>query len=235
MNRVFHFKLDDILPTREAVLRSQGISKNSVIPTRITRLLNTARDLFLAAAEPVGMVSDLSVEDFEAVFKGEAQNEKDAPLGHIFPRANQLALFALTMGGKVSSRIEDLFENNEFAPGSMLDTVASLAADLAVEICEKSFFDELSTKSIDKAAICVQSYCPGYCGWHISGQKNLFQHLRPDKIGISLNNSFLMSPLKSVSGVLVAGGKEIHLFENNYSFCRLCKSQTCRQRMKKIS
>ena len=57
----------------------------------------------------------------------------------------------------------------------------------------------------------VLRYSPGYCGWHVSGQINLFNTLTPEKIGITLGESCLMNPLKSVSGVLVAGPPNIHI------------------------
>ncbi|MFC2086489.1 hypothetical protein ACFLQ9_02090, partial [Bacteroidota bacterium] len=49
----------------------------------------------------------------------------------------------------------------------------------------------------------------------------------PESIGISLNNQFLMIPLKSISGVLIAGKKEIHNFDNDFSFCAQCKTFSC--------
>ncbi|MFQ6112651.1 MAG: vitamin B12 dependent-methionine synthase activation domain-containing protein, partial [bacterium] len=169
--------------------------------------------------------------DFQTVLRGEGQNAEDTPIAHIFPQADHLALFALTMGSDVSLKIEELFKNNDFALGSMLDSVASLAADKAVEVCETTFSENLRERHPDSSDNHVLSYSPGYCGWHISGQKRLFQFLQPERIGISLNNSFLMIPLKSVTGVLIAGKKEIHFFETNFPFCSDCKTHSCRLRM----
>ncbi|MHC4266624.1 MAG: vitamin B12 dependent-methionine synthase activation domain-containing protein, partial [Planctomycetota bacterium] len=84
------------------------------------------------------------------------------------------------------------------------------------------------------ASTRILSYSPGYCGWDISGQKKLFEYLHPGKIGISLNNTYLMTPLKSVSGVLVAGKNEIHQFRPNYPFCKSCKTHSCLLRMKAL-
>ena len=85
-----------------------------------------------------------------------------------------------------------------------------------------------------EAGGAVLSYSPGYCGWHISAQQKLFQYLRPGDIDISLNDSYLMTPLKSVSGVLVAGRKEIHYFDNSYPFCQDCKVESCLERMERV-
>ena len=40
-----------------------------------------------------------------------------------------------------------------------------------------------------------------------------------------------MSPIKSVSGVLVAGHPEIHDFENDFDFCFDCATWECRSRI----
>ncbi|MFQ5822943.1 MAG: vitamin B12 dependent-methionine synthase activation domain-containing protein [bacterium] len=267
MNRIVQFNLTDIMPEHEAVLLNLGFSKGVTIKNKIQALLTKALDMFTISAQPIGLIGELSSKEFEIIFRGEGENSKETPLEHIFPQAESLALFALTMGREVSVKIEELFKNNDFALGSMLDSVASLAADKAVEVFEAYFhchcykpFDsaqndeEISlskrANSLSKQGDClpnssglamtatpdnwVLSYSPGYCGWHISGQKKLFQYLHPERIGISLNDSFLMSPLKSVTGVLVSGKKDIHFFESNYSFCRFCKTKSCRARMKRV-
>ena len=77
-------------------------------------------------------------------------------------------------------------------------------------------------------------YSPGYCGWDITGQRKLFHALRPEEIGITLRESCLMEPLKSISGVLVAARPEDHRFDNTYQFCRTCSTQTCRSRIAEI-
>lgn len=223
----------DIMPKAEAVFMHQGISQNVQVNDRIHKLLAAALDLFTANAKPQGLITEISKREFAAIYDGEGYNEEDTPLAQIYPQADGMALFALTMGSKVSTKITELFEVNDFALGFMLDAVASLAADNAVEVCETHFHNNRATAS-PSAENYVLSYSPGYCGWHISGQRKLFEFLHPEEIGIALNESFLMTPLKSVTGVLVAGDKRIHIFKSNYPFCDYCKSHSCRPRIKAI-
>jgi hypothetical protein len=225
--------LSDIIPQREAVLRSQGFPANSNVEEIIQELLVKVMELFTANTQPAGILSEVSITDFKEIFRGEGENAPEVPLQHIFPRADRLALFALTMGSKVSARIKECFKKNDFALGSMLDSVASLAAENAVEVYEENFY-KLTKKKNTARENYVLSYSPGYCGWHISSQKNIFEYLHPERIGISLNDSYLMSPIKSVTGVLVDGKKEIHIFEANFPFCSSCKHHSCKQRMKKL-
>ena len=111
----------------------------------------------------------------------------------------------------------------------MLDAVASAAADRLADLlaarCETASGEE---------RIRVLPYSPGYCGWHVSGQRALFAYLDPSDIGVLLNASCLMQPLKSVSAVLVGGAADIHKFRPTYAFCEPCQDKHCRGRMASV-
>ncbi|MFQ5791605.1 MAG: vitamin B12 dependent-methionine synthase activation domain-containing protein [Acidobacteriota bacterium] len=229
-----HLDVEDIVPGTASALRRQGIPHGTVVSHRITELSREATELFHEAASPAGILSELSVPEFDAIFVGEGQNAQDAVLQSIYPRAANLALYALTMGAEVSRKIEALFDQSDFALGYMLDAVASLAAERAVTLSEKQYSDELAQREPADGERSVLSYSPGYCGWHISGQKKLFERLKPARIGITLNDSYLMTPIKSVTGLLVAGEREIHFFTDAFSFCRTCKDHTCLDRIRSL-
>ena len=44
-----------------------------------------------------------------------------------------------------------------------------------------------------------------------------------------------MEPLKSVSGVLVAGAPDIHRFADEFTFCTACTTRACRARQARLS
>jgi hypothetical protein len=68
----------------------------------------------------------------------------------------------------------------------------------------------------------------------MSGQRRLFEFLQPEDIGITLLDSYLMRPLKSISGVMVVGEKGIFVFEDSYPFCSQCSSHSCRDRIRAL-
>ena len=234
MNPRVSFDPGEILPRREEVYRHQGIIDASRLRDRIHDIYLESMELFVDRAEPVGILSDVTVEEFGPIFEGEGKNAAETPLRRIYPRADHLALFALTLGADLGETVGELFDAREFALGTMLDSVASLAADRAVEVLETTVQDRLRHSGRTAADAVVLSYSPGYCGWDISGQKRLFEHLRPERIGVSLNETCLMSPLKSVTGVLVAGEVEVHFFENDFPFCSDCETRSCRLRMDRL-
>ncbi len=246
MNTTLTFSSHEIAPEPEAVYGLQGIPATAQISSRVEALYAKALDRFGVTADPRGVVAPITKADFEDVYEGERRNEPTTPVGDIAPRADHLALFAVTLGPQISAQIEEGFRANDFAQASMLDSMASVAADRAAAALQDRYEDSLRRQGEGPLAKSPQSqnslrvlrYSPGYCGWHVSGQRKLFDYLRPGRIGLSLRTSFLMDPLKSVSGVLVGGPKEIHDFPDTYDFCSDCDTRGCRERIqeqKKVS
>jgi len=234
MSTIIRFSSEAVRPAREQVLRMQGVPLDKPVSTRTERLGQQALKLLAEMARPVGILAEISTADFAAVYQGEGRNEPKTPVGDIFPRAGRLALFAATLGPEVSNEIARRFRDNDAALAAMLDSAASVAADRVAELLEQHFRQMLIEEGALTAATGVLRYSPGYCGWHVSGQRKLFECLRPEQIGIRLRDSFLMDPLKSVSGVLIAGPEHIHRFATSYPFCAECRSRTCRGRLRSL-
>ena len=234
MKLIIKPNINEIIPREEEVLKHQGIPDDSEISRVIKSIMQEAYDIFTSHADPEALIAEISKEKFEIVFGGEGKNAEDAVLNEIYPRADNLALFALTMGGSVSRKIKGFFKNHDYAIASMLDSVASIAADTTSEYLERYYHNYLESKKLIKSKSVVLSYSPGYCGWDITGQKKLFKYLKPSQIGITINQSCLMTPIKSVSGVLAAGDKEIHIFPVGFSYCDHCISQNCQERISRL-
>ena len=218
-------------PHRDVVLGRQGIPEGHPVSERVERVAQVAISLYETLAQPKGILSEISLDEFREVFEGEGQNTLPAPLPSIAERAQCLALFAATVGAPVSERIRELFEENDPATALMLDGIASERAETAATLLARAFGESLVERGSLTSELGVLPYSPGYCGWHITGQRRLFASLKPERIGLSLSESCLMSPLKSVSGVLVAGEPNIHDFENDFDFCFDCVTWECRTRI----
>ena len=234
MRRIITFTADDVVPAREVVLENQGVPRGGAVRTDIDRLCDKAISALVGVVTPVCALAEISKDDFRQVYEGDGGNQPRTPVGDIYPKADYLALFAGTLGRRVSAEIDRRFRASEFATGAMLDAAASAAADKLSEVAGARFLELLADEGRAPPGTCVLGYSPGYCGWDISGQRRLFDWLRPEQIGISLNDRFLMQPLKSVSGVLIAGPARIHSCPESYSFCRDCKTRSCQARIRSV-
>jgi hypothetical protein len=219
------------LPSVAAVLESQGLPGEDRLPPRIGALLHDAMAVYRERAEPRAIVRLVERSDFAEVYRGDGSNDGDTPLERVFPRADALALFAATVGPRVTDTIRDLFGRQDPARGHMLDAVASVAADGLARAASIAVTERLQAAGDLPADTSVLAYSPGYCGWHVSGQRALFAALGPEEVGITLNQSCLMQPLKSVSGVIVAGPAEIHQFSPDFPCCERCTTRECQDRI----
>ena len=223
MKRMIDPSRADATPFVDAVLTLQGVPAGAALPQRVHDLVEAAFERFGELVEPRLITSPVSIDDFASIYEGEGLNDEPTPLPRIISEADGLRLFALTVGPAVSNEITRLFAADDPALGTMLDAVASAGAEKLCRLLARQWQDELDTP--------VLPYSPGYCGWHVSGQRRLFAALQPSEIGVTLNDSYLMYPLKSVSGVLVAAPAEVHEFDIEYSFCAQCQTQDCRERI----
>ncbi len=232
MRLIVDFAPEEISFDRVEILRSQGIPDEACISENFERVYEEATELFHDLADPKGIIAGITTRHFEEIFRGEGLNEKENPVEEIYRKSDYLALFAVTLGSVLSEKVTEFFDNGEYADGYMLDSVSSYAADKLANLTTGHLQSELSRRETSQRVLC---YSPGYCGWHISGQKKLFEALHPEEIGITLNESCLMSPIKSVSGVLISGPAEIHKFVNSYSFCNTCTARSCIKRMRNLT
>ncbi len=221
------YSIEELIPGMDEIINSLGGHSGSDIPDDIQYLVEEGMKIFKDLAHPAGLLSPIEKIRFQDILRDNESHEARIPLTEIVKEADKLALFIFTLGRPLSDKIQKLIQEKDYPLGFVLDIIASGSAERATIIQEKRF-EKANTGRENKALL----YSPGYCGWHVSAQKKIFEYLNPEQIGITLNNSFLMTPLKSVSGILVAGEKKIHNFKNNFGFCRDCISHTCIGRMK---
>ncbi len=234
MRKIVAIPVDEVVPSTNAVLHALGVPEETDPDRRTMRLVSDGISMYREVAEPVGILMDISVGDFELVFHGEGKNDEDAPLGNIFVSSDRLALFAATVGDEVTRRVTQLFDDNDFAIGSALDAAASESAEMAAQALQTFYAGCLSREEVLDSSTGILRFSPGYCGWHLSAQRKLFDYLNPSEIGISLNAGYLMQPLKSISGVIVCGRKEIFDFDDSFSFCADCETRSCRERIRQL-
>jgi len=225
VTEIISIENESIVPTLSEVYDAQGVPRDRRPTKEIEATGQKALGLFIKTAKATGILAEISHSEFASIYHGMGKNEYPAPIEDIYERSDSLALCAATVGQAVCALITDLFEAGDFLLGTFLDTVASVATDRASHILEIYY-----KRILGVSDVTVLCYSPGYCGWHVSAQKKLFEYLRPEQIGISLRDSLLMEPLKSISGVLLAGPAEIHEIDNSYPFCGQCRMQPCRNR-----
>jgi len=232
VREIVRFAKGEALPEAREVLSAQELPEGDALAPRLRRLLEEAMSTAAALVEPWAVCEELPAERFEGVLAPLGVPHDGLAVGLVYPRAQALALFVATLGETLPARIRQLFDEDALAQAWMLDAVASAAADLLAARLAERYRQALAARGME--GVRVLPYSPGYCGWPTRGQRPLFDVLRPEEIGVTLNDSCLMSPIKTVSGVLVAGPGEVHRLRPDFPFCDDCRTRECGPRMASV-
>lgn len=134
-------------------------------------------------------------------------------------KSELLALFVCTAGDTIEKLSKQLMSQGQLLEGYITDLIGSMVVESAMDKIQ----DRLKLTMQEQGLHISNRYSPGYCGWETEEQAKLFELLPHKVCGISLNESCLMLPIKSVSGV-IGIGREIQYTE--YS-CTLCDMSHC--------
>jgi len=135
------------------------------------------------------------------------------------------ALFICTAGAAFEEYQQQLMKEGDMVRVFIADALGSVIA----EHCADRMEETLQT-SIDKLGWHhTNRFSPGYCGWHVSQQQLLFPLFDGNTCDVSLTESSLMMPIKSVSGIIGLGEKVRKL---DYT-CGLCDFQQCYKRRRR--
>ncbi|MDD3905776.1 MAG: vitamin B12 dependent-methionine synthase activation domain-containing protein [Candidatus Omnitrophica bacterium] len=134
--------------------------------------------------------------------------------------------FAVTIGKSVEDTASRYMTKDDHLLGYFLDRIGSFA----VESMAKNMEDNLRNKLASEGLSVSMRFSPGYCDWPIEEQFKLSKIIDFSAIGITLTESCMMTPKKSISAVVGAGPKE--LFSKVKSPCEVCSMRTCDYRRK---
>ena len=133
--------------------------------------------------------------------------------------ARQAALFVCTIGSRMEEMAAECFAGGDPVTGHFIDTVASVA----VERVADSLLDTIERQMRERGLAVTNRFSPGYCGWPLSQQQELFSFFPDGFCGVLLTESALMLPKKSVSGIIGIGPD---VTREPY-FCDRCNDTGC--------
>jgi hypothetical protein len=129
------------------------------------------------------------------------------------------ALFICTAGAGIGEQSKGLMASGNMIEGYILDVIGSVTVEAAIDKMQNSFECELTNSDMK----ITNRYSPGYCGWTLSEQEQFFALFPNNYCSIQLSESCLMSPVKSVSGVIGFGTK----VRKTVYECQMCELETC--------
>lgn len=113
----------------------------------------------------------------------------------VFKDAEKVALCLCTIGPELEKEVSRLMGKNEMVRALILDSLGSEAAEEVAAQSDRRLVHIAREMSLWPS----KRFSPGYGKWDVKEQKYIFHVLPGNEIGVSLNESCMMVPRKSVS------------------------------------
>lgn len=115
----------------------------------------------------------------------------------LFEKSKEVVFYAITVLGY----LEEEKKEKNFMEQFFLDAWATSLAETASSWLRKHISDMVA----EDGWYSTSAWSPGQHGFSLENQKSLFQVLKPEEIGLTLSDTLMMHPHKSVSGVFGIG------------------------------
>jgi hypothetical protein len=134
-------------------------------------------------------------------------------------RAESVVLFAATAGPGPENLSRELMSRGAYLEGYITDLIGTAIVEWTAE----QLHQKIKSQAGLKGWKVTNRYSPGYCSWNVEEQQKLFRLLPSDLCGIMLSESSLMTPVKSVSGIIGTGTRVTFSADN----CSVCPMKAC--------
>jgi hypothetical protein len=134
-------------------------------------------------------------------------------------KSDSAAIFLCTAGAEIGLRSRKAMQKRDLLKGYIYDVIGSEIVEAAADLMQA----DLERNMLGTGKKITNRYSPGYCGWDVAEQHNLFKLLPENFCGVKLTPSALMDPVKSVSGIIGIG---VNVKSNPYT-CRMCDMEDC--------
>ncbi len=202
---------------RKEILRYLGAENSG---NALNHMIERAEREIIAASHPKHVYKLINVEI----------ENKSLILGHVTIESKDLAqhlqgcreafLFAITLGPNVDS----LIKRYTYTEMSMLPVLQAVASTY-IEHCANMAQKELEKYAVHHSSFLRPRFSPGYGDFPLHYQRLLFNILDiSKKIGVSLTESYLMIPSKSITAVIGLSDDPSQCHINR---CMNCNNKSC--------
>ena len=208
--------------TKEAV-RYLGYGKNAVDDKTLQEIQDSFRELErLADKKSIYRIFELSLKDENELKIGNVEiysrnlrtNLKDC---------KQVVLFVATLG----TEVDRLIRKMQVVDMAKAVVMQACAATLLEEYCDE-LQQKIAERMQEQGKYIRPRFSPGYGDFSIQHQKAVLAMLEASKrIGVTMTDSYMLTPTKSVTAVIGIGDAEMNC---NLNSCEECDKTDCTYR-----
>lgn len=212
------------------VLRAQGADPDMIRHRRPSLISSTDEAIIRGTllVKPIVLFEIYKVKGFrhdrlELIIPGNNRRSflSGALITQHIARAQEVVVMLCTLGRALDGTIASLFNTDPLA-ALALDGFGSTAVEM-LAVKASNYFEKIANYGGYKTSMPLN---PGMIGWPVDvGQAEIFSLLDCEVIDVSLTDSFMMVPNKSVS-LVIGMGEEMSSAGTPCEFCNL--KETCR-------
>lgn len=201
----FNYSLSEVIPDMNMIARLIGNYRADNLPEPYPEIIKSELEILHSCCNIKGgykIVKDFTINQNNNILK--VDNIQFNPgyqvIKHL-KNAEKLVFYICTAGEGITIRSKLLFDQGLFLEGYITDLLGSLIVNNAMDLIHK----DLETKYKVGNSKVTNRYSPGYCNWNVAEQYKLFALFPKGFCGVTLTDSALMNPVKSVSGIIGIG------------------------------
>ncbi len=185
----------------------EAAAKTKAAIDRLMQQMDEAETLLFDAAKPAYTYEVLETERLPI---------QGVSLAKHLEGCDQIAVVAVTLGPEVDRLISETQEHR-IALGVVIDSGASIMAELATNMAEEQIRCEIAEKG---PIFMTDRFSPGYGDSPLEMQAEVLEVLHADeKLGITLSKGYMMNPSKSITAIM---GLADHPVTGRLATCEEC-------------
>ncbi len=221
--QTYSFRFRDVAPAKERILEfihSGDSDEAHPVNIIIDGLLEDLSDYDdrIKGGFVIKEITSLRIKEGKICIEGN-ELEIGNQIASYLRGASHAALFVCTAGDVFTSMAKRYNENGDYLEAYIADAIGSLTVENAMDKIQC----QLSLSLVGDNLSISNRYSPGYCNWALVGQQSLFYLIGENPVGVVLSESSLMTPIKSVSGIIGIGAQ---MKKRDYG-CQICNNKTC--------
>jgi len=139
--------------------------------------------------------------------------------------SEQAAIFLCTIGPAMENWSSRLMREGDPTKSYFVNTIASVTVEAVTNVLHDFIGEQMRQRGLN----ITNRYSPGYCNWSVAEQHLLFSMLPKNFCGVTLTDTALMIPIKSISGIIGVGAS---VKRKDY-LCDTCGVKDCTYRSKR--
>jgi hypothetical protein len=194
------------------------------ISSPMEKLLEEKTPVCVENIVPKGIYESFEIEKVEGdmVFFKSGHVFNGPHISKILIGSQSATLYIYTLGSHVDRIIHEENRSGDTLATIIMDAITTNLLEILGEFVSEKIKEE-GIKYENWGSTC--SYSPGQYKWTIEEQKKIFQMVDGKRIGVELNESCLMVPFKSISGVYGFGPEDS--IDKTRVACDLCPRENC--------